>query len=310
MMRAHHFLARANAEPGLGIARWLRSTAGRAGGRVVTHASRAPAPVVLPFVASAGLVPDAARATPRIRRAPAAQKGHDMARATPDPAHGPAAAALILGLPRARTAHAPAAFWYPPWLAQLSVAAWLSTPGLRLAWVNARAEALLGRPDATLVGRSCAGVIAGRDRHDAPLCSSHCPLRLAALHRRAIEPFELRLGAPPAPRAQLLVIPLTGPDHSRPWLLHCVTARDQPTRAERFLARVAARSSGAHGPDARHRLTPREAEILELLCADRDLPAVAATLGVSYVTIRNHVQNILRKLGAHSVLEAVARYLV
>jgi DNA-binding NarL/FixJ family response regulator len=31
---------------------------------------------------------------------------------------------------------------------------------------------------------------------------------------------------------------------------------------------------------------------------------------VSYATIRNHVQHLLRKLGAHSLLEAVARSLV
>lgn len=205
-------------------------------------------------------------------------------------------------------AHAP--FWYPAWAELLGAAAWLSTPGLRLAWVNARAEAMLGRPASQLLGRSCAGAIAGRDARGAPFCSAHCPLLFRALRRRPIEPFELRLRDTGPAATRILVIPLTAPDHSRPWLLHCAVSAKGPAPAERFLVRVAARSPGPPVGPTRQRLTVRESEILALLCDDRDLPAIAATLGVSYATIRNHVQHLLRKLGAHSLLEAVARSLV
>lgn len=53
-------------------------------------------------------------------------------------------------------------------------------------------------------------------------------------------------------------------------------------------------------------LTPREAEVLYLLAKGRDTPAIAANLFLSIHTVRGYVKEVLRKLGAHSQLEAVA----
>jgi DNA-binding NarL/FixJ family response regulator len=53
-------------------------------------------------------------------------------------------------------------------------------------------------------------------------------------------------------------------------------------------------------------LTARELEVLTLLSEGCSAPAIAARLVVSIHTARGHVKNVLRKLGAHSQLEAVA----
>jgi DNA-binding NarL/FixJ family response regulator len=53
-------------------------------------------------------------------------------------------------------------------------------------------------------------------------------------------------------------------------------------------------------------LTRRELEILDHLAAGLSNPAIADRLYLSVHTVRNHVQNVLSKLGAHSKLEAVA----
>jgi DNA-binding NarL/FixJ family response regulator len=53
-------------------------------------------------------------------------------------------------------------------------------------------------------------------------------------------------------------------------------------------------------------LTPRELEVLHLLAEGHSPPAIAVRLVVSIYTARGHVKNVLRKLGAHSQLEAVA----
>lgn len=53
-------------------------------------------------------------------------------------------------------------------------------------------------------------------------------------------------------------------------------------------------------------LTPREAEVLYLLAKGRDTPAIASSLFLSIHTVRGYVKEVLRKLGAHSQLEAVA----
>src|SRR5262249_41547833 len=53
-------------------------------------------------------------------------------------------------------------------------------------------------------------------------------------------------------------------------------------------------------------LTARELEVLRCLASGISTGAGAALLGISPATLRAHVQAILRKLGAHSRLEAVA----
>jgi len=53
-------------------------------------------------------------------------------------------------------------------------------------------------------------------------------------------------------------------------------------------------------------LTAREVEVLRLLAGGTSTRDIAAGLGISVHTTRNHVQNIIRKCDAHSKLEAVS----
>ena len=53
-------------------------------------------------------------------------------------------------------------------------------------------------------------------------------------------------------------------------------------------------------------LTPRQAEVLRLLEHGRSTEQIAQELHLSLETVRNHVRGILRALGVHSRLEAVA----
>lgn len=70
------------------------------------------------------------------------------------------------------------------------------------------------------------------------------------------------------------------------------------------LARLLPRLS-APPPDTAE-LTAREREILALFVEGLTNADIAERLGVSVHTVRNHVQNLLAKLGAHSKLEALA----
>jgi DNA-binding NarL/FixJ family response regulator len=53
-------------------------------------------------------------------------------------------------------------------------------------------------------------------------------------------------------------------------------------------------------------LSPREQEVLALMARGERTTEIAESLFVSRNTVRTHVQNVLSKLGAHSMLEAVA----
>ena len=62
-----------------------------------------------------------------------------------------------------------------------------------------------------------------------------------------------------------------------------------------------------NGQTTQHRkLTPRQAEVLRLLATGASTAQLANTLHLSKDTVHNHVTSILRALGAHSRLEAVA----
>ncbi len=54
------------------------------------------------------------------------------------------------------------------------------------------------------------------------------------------------------------------------------------------------------------RLTPRQSEVLRMLERGRSTREIADDLHLSPETVRNHVRHVLRGLGVHSRLEAVA----
>jgi DNA-binding NarL/FixJ family response regulator len=53
-------------------------------------------------------------------------------------------------------------------------------------------------------------------------------------------------------------------------------------------------------------LSGRQIEILHLTAEGLDAAEIAARLGISVVTVRNHVQGCIRKLGVHSKTQAVS----
>jgi DNA-binding CsgD family transcriptional regulator len=65
-------------------------------------------------------------------------------------------------------------------------------------------------------------------------------------------------------------------------------------------------SPGDPGKKPAECLTSREREVLHLIAGGLTTSAVAGRLCISHVTVRNHIQHILAKLGAHSRLEAVS----
>jgi PAS domain S-box-containing protein len=57
---------------------------------------------------------------------------------------------------------------------------------------------------------------------------------------------------------------------------------------------------------AHPKLTPRQSEVLRLLDQGRSTEQMATDLHLSIDTVRNHIRGLLRALGVHSRLEAVA----
>jgi two-component system, NarL family, response regulator LiaR len=65
------------------------------------------------------------------------------------------------------------------------------------------------------------------------------------------------------------------------------------------------RADGAGIRPVRSRLTPREWEVLDLLCDGQSTDEIADALVLSSETVRSHIKNLLRKLGVRSRQAAV-----
>jgi DNA-binding CsgD family transcriptional regulator len=206
--------------------------------------------------------------------------------------------------------------WIPEWVRRIGTAVWVTGPGGRIVYVNERAERLFETTARDVMGRACQSVVAARTATGRSFCGARCPFVVAADADGEVEPADVRIGGRGG-RAehwlQVTAIPVEGPDRTGRWIVHTARVADRERRLERHVARVAARSEEIREVDGalpRRPLSAREREVLDLLARDVELGQVAAQLGITYVTVRNHVQHVLAKLGAHSVQEAVAMRLL
>jgi DNA-binding CsgD family transcriptional regulator len=204
--------------------------------------------------------------------------------------------------------------WVPPWVEALAMPVWISGDDRNITYLNSRAEGLLGRSSGRCIGKPCYQVIRGRSGKGEKFCSEQCPAVRQLKHQKEIEPFRIRVGVGRRARwVQVVMIAAQSPDMTGDRMIHCVIDGEKEQRFRRYLTRVMTRTPGARlgkREVTSFRLTRREREILSLLSQDASLYEIADKLHLSYTTVRNHVQHILRKLGVHSIMEAVAFYLL
>jgi DNA-binding CsgD family transcriptional regulator len=93
--------------------------------------------------------------------------------------------------------------------------------------------------------------------------------------------------------------PRHAPGRSRPM------AAGAGVPAEERASGAGTASSGRPGKHPADCLTSREREVLRMIARGSTTSAIADRLCISHTTVRNHIQHILAKLGAHSRLEAV-----
>ncbi|NOT32078.1 MAG: PAS domain-containing protein [Planctomycetes bacterium] len=202
--------------------------------------------------------------------------------------------------------------WLPTWISRVGFACWVSDPEGRIAHWNERAAALLGTPVADALGAPCHRLVRGSDAAGWEVCRPGCRVAQLARAGASIEALTLRTRTEDGAERWILLaaIPLSAPDGSAPWIVHCAHDVNRSQRMRGYLARIAARSGVAETRPGISLLSPREREVLGLLALDEDAKSVARTLHISYATVRNHIQHILTKLAAHSLQEAIARQLL
>jgi PAS domain S-box-containing protein len=193
--------------------------------------------------------------------------------------------------------------------------------GCVVVW-NKAATRILGFEADEALGRRCCDVMSGFDVSGNLICYPGCQVMVLSARQQPIHHFDMRTRRKDGQEiwVNISTILVPGGNDQVGGTVHLfrevMQARQSPGRMRHVSesggrearVRVAvggAVSSGAPGKNLAERLTSREREILRLVAGGLTTSTIASKLGISQTTVRNHIQHILAKLGAHSRLEAV-----
>jgi DNA-binding CsgD family transcriptional regulator len=156
------------------------------------------------------------------------------------------------------------------------------------------------------VRRPCCDLFVGHDDSGNRLCYRGCHIMTLVKMGEAVQSFDMRTRTKAGRPIWLNISTLTAPAGQAGGPLTIHLFRDVTATKELLgLVRERLTAPAAAGPTS-DALTRRELEILRMIATGVSTRAAADKLHVSPATVRNPVQNILGKLGAHSRLEAVA----
>lgn len=190
----------------------------------------------------------------------------------------------------------------------------------RIVYWGASAQEILGYPPEEVLGLPCHEVIGGRDARNFRFCRRNCPVMMNTRRRRPSPNYDVAVDAPSGSSRWLnmTILVLDTPRGQKPLAVHLfrdVTKRRRieqaASRATAALGEFSAEEKTGNGANLGlsevpgPRLTRRELEVLRLLACGTDTVQIAESLGISYITARNHISNVLTKMGARNRLQAV-----
>jgi PAS domain S-box-containing protein len=183
----------------------------------------------------------------------------------------------------------------------------------RIVIWNKAAERLLGHSAAEVLGKPCHDVLCGMDTFGNRFCDESCAVERMVRRREAVRHFELDLRSAAQKRiaASVSIVVVPGPRPTQHTVLHLLQPLQDGSDSFRLVERIGTPANLQQTPGPSRDvpsspLTGREIEVLRLLADGTGTEEIANSLFISVTTVRNHVQNILRKLDVHSKLEAVS----
>ena len=173
--------------------------------------------------------------------------------------------------------------------------------GTIVAW-NTAATRAFGYPRSRALGSKCWDLLQGQDAFGNQYCSERCPLREMALQQEAVNRCQMSFRTADAELQSFTVTTLVLFDTRDATLIHM--CRRNPSATREATAPTESAEDGRR--PGKSVLTPRERQVLNHLSDGHTTREIATLLHISVPTVRNHIEHILRKLHAHSRLEAVA----
>ena len=190
----------------------------------------------------------------------------------------------------------------------------------KVVFWNRAAQRLLGFKAQEVMGRPCCEIIRGETLSGHPLCSPTCPIAGRIRSGGGVRQFNMQARTKDDRPIWVNVSSLPVPSCKRGvfWIAHLMRDISKQAKVRQLVHELhtvlcspglpAVESRPDLPPDipATLPLTEREREILRLLATGSASASIANSLCISPKTVRNHIQHILDKLGAHNRLQAFA----
>jgi len=181
----------------------------------------------------------------------------------------------------------------------------------RIVYWSSSAEKVIGMSADEVVGRPCYEVLGAGQPLTHPRCQPNCQVLANAIRGRPTRDFDVRISLEEQDKwLNVSIVLAEDGDERSPLMIHL--ARDVTERRNVDFLTAAAAVDGAaveeeESPGHRNLspLSRRERQVVQLLAHGYRASAVAEALGLSPVTVRNHITRAMSKLGVHSRLEAV-----
>lgn len=192
--------------------------------------------------------------------------------------------------------------------------------GQRIVFWNNTAERLLGYCAGEMLGRRCHDAVGGVAEGGVMRCEGNCSVIQWSKKGRIAPSQTLTIRTKDGARRWMSMVHvlLQASTRERSTVVHIFHDVSQEVEARQVLQKlsnIVASATGSRQPAKRSlprdsdpladRLSQREREVLQLLAQGVSARNLAEKLDISAATVRNHIQHILSKLGAHSRLEAV-----
>lgn len=188
----------------------------------------------------------------------------------------------------------------------------------RIIHWGASAQAIMGYAVEEVMGRPCYEVVGGVDGGNFRFCRRNCPVMVNALRGRPTVNYDVSTHTKSGEQmwVNITILVPDGAGRRNAHVVHLFRDVTERRRLERAARRVVAdlrdvleeRSPAQRTPTLdvpAPCLTQRESQVLKLLACGVTTRKIASTLGVSPITARNHITNLLTKLGVENRLQAV-----
>lgn len=194
----------------------------------------------------------------------------------------------------------------------------LDPHGKIIAWNNSAAD-LFGLGKDAVMGRQCSKITHGVDECGRE-CSENCAILKCAAEHHPLKNYDIKVKGPSGEKwCNASVVILDSSAYDQPCTLHILRPADVQKRLELLIKDFVVSETSLpavnlqeimtrdNSPSSVSDLTGRERQVLRLLSDGKKTAEIAETLFISKTTANNHVQHILKKLGAHTRLEAIRR---